>query len=390
MTRRVLLTLVVIAFAIGVSAQPIPARLPFESGRGLILVTGRINGSRALNLILDTGAGISVIDSSLIETLGLKEVGAITASGAGGSAQAKTLSGAKLTLDGVGDPIDLPMIGLPIKSLETQIGAPVDGILGREFFEKFVVTIDYRDRWVEFSREAPPVGRGKVVPFKLERGIPVIAATVELGDGRKVATTFGIDTGANRGVTLHADFVAANKVLPFPGPSIETFAGGVGGMRATVMGRLGAIEFGGFRIPRPIAQATPAPVRGSVETAERGGLLGFEVFRKFRMVVDYGRGQLVLEPNADFESAIEADMSGLGLAKAVTGIRIARVSPKSPAEALGIKPGDVLVEVDGKSASTLGLTRLEDMFRIEGKTYALRLERGKESRVVSLKTRRLL
>ncbi len=390
MTRHPFIALIAFGLVAAVGAQPVGGRMPFESGRGLVLIQGRINGSRPLSFILDTGAGISVIDNSLIESLGLKEVGSTTAIGAGGAARAKSLEGAKLALDPLGEPVELPLIGLPIKGLEMQIGAPVDGILGRDLFDKYVITIDYRDRWVGFSKEPPAPGRGKVVPFKYERGIPVVEATVELSDGRKVVTTLGVDTGSTRGVTLYSGFTTENKVLPFPGASIETLSGGVGGMRASVLGRLNAVEFGGFRIARPIAQVNPTAVSGSAESADRGGLLGSEVFRKFRVVVDYPRNRLILEPNDDFDRAIETDMVGLGLTKTATHVRVTRVNPKSPAGEGGVKPGDVLVEVDGSSAPTLGLTALEELFRTEGKTYSLVFMRGQERRELKVTTRRLL
>jgi len=69
----------------------------------------------------------------------------------------------------------------------------------------------------------------------------------------------------------------------------------------------------------------------------------------------------------------------------VVGVRDA-----SPAKKAGIESGDVLVQIDGRSTSTLSLENIRTMLGQSGKTHRLAFSRQGKTVDVSLKTRDLL
>jgi C-terminal processing protease CtpA/Prc len=71
-------------------------------------------------------------------------------------------------------------------------------------------------------------------------------------------------------------------------------------------------------------------------------------------------------------------------------VRVRLVIPGSPAEGAGIRPGDVLVSLNGRPAVELGLDEIRTMFRKPGVTYTLVLKRRESTLQLKLATRRLI
>ncbi len=92
--------------------------LPFELSSNHIYIEGRVNDSRSLNILIDTGAGGSVINSFTARELGLEVVGRLEARGGGegsqdlGFVEGLTLSLGALALD------DLTLLSLDLGPLE--------------------------------------------------------------------------------------------------------------------------------------------------------------------------------------------------------------------------------------------------------------------------------
>jgi len=64
-----------------------PVRLPVEVYRNLMIVEGRILGSRPLRFILDSGAAGSIIDKAVASEIGLKPTDKTAISGVTGTAE---------------------------------------------------------------------------------------------------------------------------------------------------------------------------------------------------------------------------------------------------------------------------------------------------------------
>ena len=367
------------------------ARIPFELNGNMIYLQVRVNDSRPLWFALDTGAYHSILNLPVVQALNLKSGRAGTATGAGGQVQTVTLSG--LTFDVGGAPLkDLNIAALPLASLENSTGRAMDGILGAEFFRRYVVEIDYVTK--EISLYEPAAfqygGRGESLPLTFHDNHPYVRAKIELPGRPSIEGEFVIDAGSNLPVILLPSFIEEHKLRDSLPPTLKSYGRGVGGEVALPVGRASALHLGGFRVERPVTAFPPAGTFGRDGMA---GNIGSAVLRRFKVIFDYSRRRMILEPNAHFADAFEHDMSGLQLVTEGPGFAafsVNRVLENSPAEEAGIKKGDEIVSFDGRPASQLRLVSLREMLRQPAKTYSLQLKRGAETVSVTLKTRRLI
>ncbi len=124
------------------AAPVILAEFPFEYREGLLWIEVNIpQAEKPLNFLVDTGAGVSVINLNTARRIGLK------------LGQQVTVRGVETTLTGywqqemsakVGE-VRLPReyLAVDLEKLSSSCERPVDGLVGADFFRERVVQIDF-------------------------------------------------------------------------------------------------------------------------------------------------------------------------------------------------------------------------------------------------------
>ena len=77
-----------------------------------------------------------------------------------------------------------------------------------------------------------------------------------------------------------------------------------------------------------------------------GGLIGNDLLRRFNTILNYDRRDIYLIPNTHFNDAFDYSYSGLELYYEEGRIIVGDVAKGSPAEAVGLIEGDVVVAVN--------------------------------------------
>ena len=105
---------------------------------------GSINGSRPLEVVLDSGASVSIVTPQLAEELHLKtgETTAAAGPGKGGDTLLHIIPNATLKLGGT-TLTEQTIAALPIDYVAQQVGVPTEGFFGGNFFTRLVVDEDY-------------------------------------------------------------------------------------------------------------------------------------------------------------------------------------------------------------------------------------------------------
>ncbi len=122
------------------------ARIPFTPGQPII-VNARINGGGSTQLILDTGAQGTVISPTALAALGVSYRNAVRGSIKGVTGDASVLAVRIESIEVEGARFG-PML---VVSHDAGLGSGRDGLLGRDFLDNFIVTIDSASRFVTLT-----------------------------------------------------------------------------------------------------------------------------------------------------------------------------------------------------------------------------------------------
>lgn len=294
--------------------------IPFELDDNLIYVRVSVNGSRPLSFILDTGAH-SIIHARHARTIGLK----LKLIGQGGGIGANqpdvylvmekvsfSLPGVVLSprrlvaasLDAVEGCVNEFIIDEEGRNIAAdrskQSGAKrdVDGILGKEFFDQFVVEIDYAHRLLNvYERSSYKyAGSGKVIPLEVGEQHIFARAQIKGAGHAPLAGRFLLDTGSAQAVSLLKPFMNEHNLLPSSEGMTSLPACGLGGhaKEKSWIGTLEALQLGEFKVAAPVTE-----FRLSEPNTDADGFIGGAVFRRFKVIFDYSRRRMILEPRSD-------------------------------------------------------------------------------------------
>jgi hypothetical protein len=370
-------------FVSGQSAR----RIPFEFVGNHIYLRARVNNSAPLWFFLDSGATSSYFDVQQAKALGLEiQAGSVKVS---------------LNLPGV----TLSNQTIPIRTLgfSEYDGHAIEGMLGYNFISRFVMEIDYARKTISLyePKSYRYSGSGDSIPLIMledDSGgkVPLVRAIVAEHGRDAIEGKFIADTGVRVDLSYNIPFAEKNRMLQSTEKTIQVFFGGGAMVKEGkwLLGRVQSLLLGRFEIDNPMA-ALPQDTntKGVLASPEFDGVIGAEILRRFKVIFDYSRERMILEPNKRFSESYEYDMSGMLLV--VEGsdsktIKVRRVIDNSPAMEIGVHEGDVILNINGKAAAKLTLEQVRQMFKREGLSYVLSIKRGEQQIQMKIKMRRLI
>jgi predicted aspartyl protease len=367
--------------------------IPFELSGNHIYVRGRINGSEPLWFIIDSGASRSGINLKRAQELGLRLEGEHTLAGAAGAVKSARIRDVSFNLPGV-DLTNLIVSAFALNDIELYAGRPVDVVLGHDLFIRFVVEIDYETRRMSLYNASGYRyrGRGETVPILLSRNQPWVHAEINLPGLGPIGGQFVIDTGAQCALMLHPGFARQQKVLESVAMTVATQATGVGGELPVKLGRIESFQWGSFVIHNPIALFPETEV-GTFAGSNKAGNIGGAILRRFKLIFDYTRQRIILEPNRYFPEPEDFDMSG-AIIKAdspnLKTIRVHSIIANSASAETGLRVGDVITAINNLPAEELGLAEIREMFKKQDRDYLLTDKRQQQLLNLRIKLRRLI
>ncbi|MDD3643655.1 MAG: aspartyl protease family protein, partial [Candidatus Krumholzibacteria bacterium] len=309
----------------GSAAADAAENIPFDYRGGHIYLKVEVAG-REVPFLLDSGAGMTMIDPAIADTLALTRDGAIPGAGAGGMTEFEMTRLPGFAIEGI--EFDTQTVAVfPVSGLTGRFsGIAAGGILGYDFLSRFLTRIDYRRRMISFYRPGsgrPPDGAGSLQAPLVHR-IFSLPASVDGVEG-----IFLIDTGANASI-LQKRFADEHRLLEGR-PSIELAVAGAGGDDLAVAARLDSLRFGGIMLRGPVF-TIPQGGRGIGAFEGIAGIIGNDILERFDVWLDYAGQRIVVEGGGSPERPFWPDRSGMLLAAGPGGaVGVAFVVPGAPA-----------------------------------------------------------
>ncbi|HYC73720.1 MAG TPA: aspartyl protease family protein [Brevundimonas sp.] len=352
--------------------------MPFDLFAGVrIYIPAVVNGIET-EVLLDSGAEMTVLDKAFAERLGLSASGDVAAAGTGGVGAAQFAPGVTIELDGISF-ADRTVAVIDLATIGQAIGRPLPVVLGKDAFNDLIIDIDFPERRLAFHErqgfvapegltEAPLVSTGAIraVPLSIEGRSPAL---------------FEFDTGNGGALIIHPAYAGATGLLEGR-PRSTVMSGAVGGMRESGIATIRSIELAGFEL-RDVPTVFPPAGPSAVDSDRTAGNVGMGVLGRFRLVTDFTGDRLWLGADPDsLAQPFARDRLGLGLRKDGAVIVVQRVSPNSPAAEAGWTGGEAITAIDGVAALDLDAASLQAVVSgPAGRKVRLTLE-GEETRVL--------
>jgi hypothetical protein len=263
----------------------------FEWREGLIFLPVRINGSRPLSFVLDTGSTRILIDRKLAADLGLKASGTGSLQGAGaGRIPIEFIHDVGIALPGV-ESAGYDLSTADLQPLEAVDGGKVDGIIGFPLLSRFVITVDYEAKQLTLTTpEAFHANRAaQTLPIELRDKWPFVKGELVLPGPVTVQDSFLIDSGSSDAVDHPIVMTLESRV-----PSKS----GVG-LGAEVQGATARAT--SFHLGRYVVKGPLVACCGGTDATSK--LIGNEILRRFTVTFDYPSSRILLAPNAYYGDA---------------------------------------------------------------------------------------
>jgi len=396
-------------------------KIPFNLVNNLPIVQVEINGT-PLSFILDTGVRSTILFSlEKADSVQLRNTSPVLLQGlgAGGSVEALRSLGNKVQLgDAVDEDHSLYIIFDSTLNFSPRMGIPIHGILGNDFFQNFIVKINYSSEMITIydplKYRLKSCRRCEVLPLNFVGNKPYITLKTDSETNQKQVTLL-VDSGSSDILWLfdEADFIKKKPPNYFEDFLGLGLSGNIHGKRAKIPG----LNIGRFRLK---LVSTSFPEKDAITKAryyeERDGSVGGGFLSRFTVTFDYGNKKIRLKKNSRFNNPFNYNMSGLTLEhegmelvkeekradvksninnpngslignsiSVTTELRFSLV-PKyivvdvregSPAALAGIKKDDEVISINGARAHQYKLYELITLFSSEeGKKISMEIKRN--------------
>ncbi len=322
-----------------------------------ILLYGVVNENREGAFLLDTGASGNVLESSLVDELGLVATGQVDATGVAGTATARFVDVEHVEVGGKLGGLTLVQqnwLSLDFSQIEPLLGHDVLGVLGYDLLSRTVLEVDYLTREVRFRSPDSFEPRKGAVPVKLrlDQNVPTVAISINGHEG-----WVHVDTGSNNTLDLAGAFTRQHDLLATQDTLRDSGLVGLGGERSSLRGTLDRVELGGFEFHELPAYFHDTD-EGVFASRTLAGVMGAGVLRQFHCAFDYSQQTLWLSPTMRYVPPYPTTLSGIVLRRVDGQFEVYDVTIGSPAARAGVRPGDHIIGLNDDSLTAEDLRKL--------------------------------
>lgn len=313
MSRRNIFIISLLLVSLNVLAQDSGKKIPFRLVNNHIYISGVLNDSLPVWILLDCGAG-SMISDEQARKGKIKTHSQGHTDGVGNSMTAYQMTdsvsftlggirysekrvpalsftevancGAMIAVDKDGK---IKLLNEPKKKVQ-----PIDAVLGDKFFQRFVVKIDYQAQVMTLYEPSTfeYAGKGDRISLLYSENHIYARASIT-GPDSLVSGYFMVDCGSMTGVILNVPFIKHHRLVPAAGASALSLCG-IGGSSQSMMGTVAELRIGKRIIKKPITIFSQAS-GGVLTRPDVAGSIGNGILRKYKVIFDYSRKEIILE-----------------------------------------------------------------------------------------------
>lgn len=392
-------------------------KIPFQLISNLIIIPVEVNGVK-LNFLLDTGVENTVLfsleDANSLEFKNVEKI-KIRGLGSGNTINALHSKNNKLSIKNFSDNNhDIYIILDQDINFSSQLGIPVHGIIGYEFFKNHFIEINYSRKKINIYKSSQDFSNKRLkkydeIPITLELQKPYTEIFVSL-NAKEIKTKLLIDSGGSDALWLFENKTNIQSSNAYFNDFLgRGFSGNIYGKRS----RIEKIKIGKNEIPYPTTSFPDTLSLKNVNMVSgRNGSIGGDMLKRFNVLFDYQNKKIYLKKNANYNepfnynmSGIEVQHNGVQWVKEAVELKtefvntelavidnreksvkynfslkpsyeISNVREDSPGAKAGIRKGDIIATINGNSVFKYKLQQITELLQSEeGKTIYIEVER---------------
>ena len=267
---------VVLTLLLAVSARSVTTdEIRFRYQDGLIWLKAEVSGkNQSLNFLLDSGAGVSVLDLGRARSLGMRLGNPELVQGVNGRAVAYRVDDFQAASGGITLPKSVLAINL--QAISECCHQHIDGILGIDFFRGRIVQIDFAARRVRLAQQQGlNLANCEILPIKMCND----AFCVPVRVAGNPAQWMRLDTGCDASLEW---VVSGPEKRLIEGTSIGLSHSSKKYVKTPV--QIGKQHF-----------TIPAAIHAEPIFSGEGGLIGNGLLSKFRLTIDEPGDRVIFE-----------------------------------------------------------------------------------------------
>lgn len=349
-------------------ASPLLAEFDVAREGDVLLVPVEI-GQHRLRFMVSTNTFFTVFDARLQEKLGLPS--GLTATNT--SEGLRQVAHIESPAGRVG-PLELPksrrVVYYDLTFLREVTGYEIDGVLGIDFLRDYVVQVDFDHGRLRFFSEVPDdAGRSRPLMYCGERKLPQVVVNLkDVGP-----TLFSVNIGSIVRIGLEPElFETVRRQNELTIVSEAQLKNELGAVRRMQLAVLPELKVAGRVMQNVVISDSPANV------------LGLDFLVRYNLTFDFANDQWYLKPSKRIDQVEGWNRNGLRCLKRHGQVVVELIDAGSPAQAAGLRIGDVLLQVNGTDVDEFTMLQLRRFFHREGETAKLKIRRGDEELTVSV------
>ncbi|MDN5203530.1 aspartyl protease family protein [Fulvivirgaceae bacterium BMA10] len=268
--------------------------VPFRLVNNLPVIEVKVNESKKLNFIVDTGIRTTILFSkSYIKGLEPEYAQTVRFSGLGSDHLLHGKVAHSFTID-ITDRVranGMAMVILQDAKLKRRFGrANIHGVLGYELFTRFIVEIDYYNKIMTFCDHGyfDFADVYKELPLTIEDTKPYIEADIKLPGESIQRAKFMIDTGFSGTLLFHTNEVPQLLASNSTQPQEVALADGLSGQINGVISRVSQFNIGAMSLKNiPVMVISNKEFDENNKIENRSGSIGGGLFMAYAIAFDY-------------------------------------------------------------------------------------------------------
>ena len=394
-------------------------KIKFKLVNNIIIIPIQVNGVE-LSFLLDTGVNKPIVFNFLKNSDSLKILNSekIYLKGLGNNGLIEALKSSNNQFK-IGDIInnnqDFYVIFDSSINFAPQLGEPIHGIIGYDFFKDLVVEVNYSRKQLKAynpeNYKYKSCKRCETFNLQFYNDKPYFNVNTKINK-KEIPVNLLIDSGSSDALWLFRD---ESLGININSKNFDDFLGfGLSGSIHGKRSKIDEISLKSFHLKTPkVAFPDEEYLTLIRKIRGRNGSIGGEILKRFNIIYDYKKAKIVLKKNSLYREPFNYNKSGIELAhdgiriiteldsdysipdsrqsntilvQAVYSVKnryvikpaysISNIRKNSPADLVGLKKGDVLISINRRDTKSLKLQQIMDkFFDDEGKQIKLNIER---------------